>query len=46
MKRLCNEGLAEYKVPRKITIRHEAFELTSTMKVRRAAYSGSLDEKA
>ena len=46
VKRLCNEGLAEYKVPRKITIRHEAFELTSTMKVRRAAYAGSLDEKA
>ncbi len=46
VKRLCNEGLAEYKVPRKITIRHEAFELTSTMKVRRAAYAGLLDEKA
>jgi long-chain acyl-CoA synthetase len=46
VKRLCNEGLAEYKVPRKISIRHEAFELTSTMKVRRAAYAGSLDEKA
>ena len=46
VKRLCNEGLADYKVPRKISIRHEAFELTSTMKVRRAAYAGSLDEKA
>ncbi len=46
VKRLCNEGLAEYKVPRKISIRHDAFELTSTMKVRRAAYAGSLDEKA
>ena len=46
VKRLCNEGLADYKVPRKIALRHEAFELTSTMKVRRAAYVGSLDEKA
>ncbi len=46
VKSLCNEGLADYKVPRKISIRHEAFELTSTMKVRRAAYAGSLDEKA
>ena len=46
VKSLCNEGLADYKVPRKISIRHAAFELTSTMKVRRAAYAGSLDEKA
>ncbi len=46
VKRLCNEGLADYKVPRKIALRHEAFELTSTMKVRRAAYVGSLDEMA
>ena len=46
VKSLCNEGLADYKVPRKISIRHDAFELTSTMKVRRAAYAGSLDEKA
>ena len=46
VRRLCNEGLADYKVPRKITLRHETFELTSTMKVRRAAYVGSLDEKA
>ncbi|MBR3084873.1 MAG: hypothetical protein IKH04_00575, partial [Kiritimatiellae bacterium] len=44
VKKLCNEQLAEYKVPRKILFRHEPFALTSTMKVRRSEYSGSLDE--
>ena len=42
---LCGERLADYKVPRKLVIRHEPFALTSTMKVRRAAYEGTLDEK-
>ena len=41
---LCRKSLAEYKVPRKILFRHEPFALTSTMKVRRSEYSGSLDE--
>ena len=41
---ICLKGLAEYKVPRKLVIRHEPFSLTSTMKVRRSDYVGSLDE--
>ena len=41
---LCRKSLADYKVPRKIVFRHEPFALTSTMKVRRAEYAGSLDE--
>lgn len=43
--KLCKERLAEYKIPRKLIFRREPFSLTSTMKVRRAAYTGSLDEK-
>ncbi|MBR0056232.1 MAG: AMP-binding protein [Kiritimatiellae bacterium] len=41
---LCRKNLADYKVPRKVVFRHEPFALTSTMKVRRAEYIGSLDE--
>lgn len=40
---LCRKNLADYKVPRKVIIRHEPFSLTSTMKVKRSEYTGSLD---
>lgn len=44
IERICKLGLSAYKIPRKIIIRHEPFELTSTMKVKRVKYTGSLDE--
>lgn len=43
--RHCKERLADYKLPRKIVIRHKPFELTSTMKVKRIRYKGRLDDK-
>ncbi len=41
---ICREKLAKYKIPRKIIIRHKPFTLTSTMKVKRVKYNGTLDE--
>ncbi|MBQ6923270.1 MAG: AMP-binding protein [Kiritimatiellae bacterium] len=44
VQKLCGEQLAEYKVPRKVLVRAEPFEMTSTMKVKRVTYEGTLDE--
>lgn len=41
---ICRNQLADYKLPRKIIIRHDPLVRTSTLKVRRITYEHTLDE--
>jgi len=41
---VCRASVADYKIPRKFQVAFEPLERTSSMKVRRVAYAGMLDE--
>lgn len=41
---VCKASVADYKIPRKIKIEFDPLERTSSMKVRRVVYAGTLDE--
>ena len=41
---VCRASVADYKIPRKFQVAFEPLERTSSLKVRRVAYAGALDE--
>lgn len=41
---VCRASVADYKQPRKFVVKYDPLERTGTMKVKRAVYSGTLDE--
>ena len=41
---VCRASVADYKIPRKFQVSFEPLERTSSLKVRRVAYAGMLDE--